>query len=214
MSLISALFIQHLRRFSRDYYNGVYISICREPYSTLSSTSPEIDTDTAYVVCIFVSIGFRQKQSDTALLPVIALTSFNCSLSASVTKGALVCFVVTVHWWRHRTHYDVTKSHRALRNILTVHVNNGATRVDLRGIPKHCEVTAKAERQSKIYTGDFGAILFITRYGINPYSYSGFVWAMCSPWDVEQRVGPSALGLHLTGDVSSLGRRRHTSTDK
>ena len=191
---------------------GPCISICREPYSTLSSTSPEIDTGTAYVVCISVSLGFRKKPSDTALLSVIALTTFNCFVSASVT--ALVCFVVTVHWWRHITHYDVTKSHHALRNILTVHVNNGATRVDLRGIPKHCEVTAKAERQSKIYTGDFGAILFITRYGINPYSYSGFVWARCSPWDVEQRVGPSALGLHLTGDVSSLGRRRHTSTDK
>ena len=50
-------------------------------------------------------------------------------------------------------------------------------------------------------TGDFDAIFFIARYGINPYSYSGFLWARCSPWDIEQRVGPSALGLHLTGDV-------------
>ena len=110
----------------------------------LSSTLPEIDPDTAYVVCISVSLGFRQKPSDTALLSVIALTTFNCIVSASVTKGVLVCFVVTVHWWRHRTHYDVTEVYRVLRNILTVDLNNGATRADLRGIPKHYEATAKA----------------------------------------------------------------------
>ena len=112
----------------------------------LSSTLPEIDPDTAYVVCISVSLGFRQKPSDTALLSVIALTTFNCIVSASVTKGVLVCFVVTVHWWRHRTHYDVTEAYRVLRNILTVDLNNGATRADLRGIPKHYEATAKAGR--------------------------------------------------------------------
>ena len=112
----------------------------------LSSTLPEIDPDTAYVVCISVSLGFRKKTSDTALLSVIALTTFNCIVNASVTKGALVCFVVPVHWWRHRTHYDVTEAYRTLRNILTVHLNNGATRADLRGIPKHYEVTAKAGR--------------------------------------------------------------------
>ena len=115
-------------------------------YIYLSSTLPEIDPDTAYVVCISVSFGFRQKPSDTALLSVTALTTFNCIVSASVTKGVLVCFVVTAHWWRHRTHYDVTETYHALRNILTVHLNNGATRADLRGIPKHCEVTAKAGR--------------------------------------------------------------------
>ena len=176
----------------------------------LSSTLPEIHPDTAYVVCISVSLGFRKKKktSDAALLSVIALTTFNSIVSTSVTKGALVCFLVTVHWWRHRTHYDVTEGDRALRNIRTVHLNNGATRADLRGIPKHCEVTAT------INTGDFDTIFFITRYGMNPYSYSGFLWARCSPWDIEQRVGPSALGLHLTGDVSSLCRRRHTSMDK
>ena len=113
---------------------------------SLSSTLPEIDPDTAYVVCISVSLGFRQKPSDTALLSVIALTTFNCIVSASVTKGVLVCFVVTVHWWRHRTHYDVTEAYRVLRNILTVDLNNGATRADLRGIPKHYEATAKAGR--------------------------------------------------------------------
>ena len=134
----------------------------------LSSTLAEIDPDTAYVVCISISLGFRQKQSDTALLSVIALTTFNCIVIVSVTKGALVCFVVTVHWWRHRTHYDVTEACRALRNISTVHLNNGAPRADLRGIPKHCEVTAKAGRQSTMYTGDFDAIFFITRYWINP----------------------------------------------
>ena len=112
--------------------------------SILSSALPELDPDTAYVVCISVSLGFRQKPSDTALLSVIALTTFNCIVSASVTKGALVCFVVTVHWWRHRTHYDVTVACRALRNIPTVHLNNRAPRADLRGIPKHGEVTAKA----------------------------------------------------------------------
>ena len=111
---------------------------------TLSITLPEIDPDTAYIVCISVSLGFRKRTSDTALLSIIALTTFKCIVSASVTKGALVCFVVPVHWWRHRTHYDVTEDYRALLNILTVHLNNGATRADLIGIPKHYEVTAKA----------------------------------------------------------------------
>ena len=121
-----------------------YVHILK--YVALSSTLTEIDPDTAYVVCISVSLGFRQKPSDTALLSVIALITFNCIVSAPVTNGALVCFVVTVHWWRHRTHYDVTEDYRALRNILTVHLNNGATRADLRGIPKHYVVTAKAVR--------------------------------------------------------------------
>ena len=94
---------------------------------------------------------FSSKTNDTALLSVIALTTFNCIVSASVTKGALVCSVVTVHWWRHRTHYDVTEANRVRRNIPTVHLSNGTTRADLRRIPKHCEVTAKAGRQS-IYT--------------------------------------------------------------
>ena len=124
---------------------------------------------------------FSSKPSDKALLSVIALTTFNCIVSAPVTKGALVCFVVTVHWWRHRNHYDVTEAYRALRYIPTVHLNNGATCADLRGIPKHCEVTATAGRQS-IYMGDFDAIFFITRYRINPYSYSIFLWARGSPW--------------------------------
>ena len=115
-------------------------------YVSLSSTLPEIDPDTAYVVCISVSLGFRQKPSDTGLLSVIALTTFNCIVSASVTKGVLVCFVVTVHWWHHITHYDVTEAYRVLRNSLTVDLNNGATRTDLRGIPKHYEATAKAGR--------------------------------------------------------------------
>ena len=141
----------------------------------LSSTLPEIDPDAAYVVCISVSLGFRKKPSDTPKLSVIALTMFNCIVSASVTKGALVCFVVTVNWWRQGTHYDVTEAYRALRNILTVHLNNGATRADLRGLPKHCEVTAKAGRQSTIYTGDFDAIFFTISYGTNPYSWSGFL---------------------------------------
>ena len=135
----------------------------------LSSALPEIDPDTAYVVCISVSFGFRQKLSDKALLSVIALTTFNCIVSASVTKGALVCFVVTVHWWRHGPHYDITEANSALCNILTVHLNNGATRADLRGMPKHWEVTAKAGRQSTIYTGDFDAIFSIIRYGTNPH---------------------------------------------
>ena len=128
--------------------SGLYIapSFNIYTYMHLSSTLPEIDPDTAYVVCISVSLGFRQKPSDTALLSVIALTTFNCIVSASVTKGVLVCFVVTVHWWRHRTHYDVTEAYRVLRNILTVDLNNGATRADLRGIPKHYEATAKAGR--------------------------------------------------------------------
>ena len=123
--------------------------------------------------------------------------------------GALVCFVVSVHWWRHRTHYDVTEAYRAPRNILTVHLHNGATRADLRGIPEHCEMTAKAGRQSTIYTGDFDAIFFITRYGINPYPYSGFLGARCSPWDILNNgsgIRPSgftwqATSAHLAGGV-------------
>ena len=129
----------------------ILIAMCFITYIGLSSTWREFDPNTAYVVCISVSLGFRQKPSDTALLSVIALTTFKCIVSASVTKGALVCFVVTVHWWRHRTHYDVTEVYHALCNILTVHLNNGATCADLRGIPKHCEVAAKAGRQSTIY---------------------------------------------------------------
>ena len=123
--------------------------------------------------------------------------------------GALVCFVVSVHWWHHRTHYDVTEAYRAPRNIITVHLNNGATRADLRGIPKHCEMTAKAGRQSTIYTGDFDAIFLITRYGINPYPYSGFLWARCNPWDILNNgsgIPPSgftwqATSAHLAGGV-------------
>ena len=78
-----------------------------------------------------------------------------------------------------------------LSNILTVHLNNGAKRVNLRRIPKHCEVTAKAGGQSTIYTGDFDAIFFVIRHGTNPYSYSGFLWARCSPWDIEQLEDPA-----------------------
>ena len=124
---------------------------------------------------------FSLKTSDTALLSVIALTTFNCIVSASVTKGAFVCFVATVHWWRHRTHYDVTKACRALRNIPTVHLNNGAPRADLRGIPKHCEVTAKAGRQSTIYTGGFDAIFFIKGSMNQSYEiFSGLLtWTSC-----------------------------------
>ena len=109
-----------------------------------------------------------------ALLSVTTLTTFKCIASASVTKGVLACFVVTVHWWCHRTHFDVTEAYHLLCNILTIHLNNGATRADLRGIPKHCEVIAKAGRQLTIHTSDFDAIFFITRYGINPYSYLAF----------------------------------------
>ena len=64
--------------------------------NVLSSTLPEIDPHTAYVVCISVSLCFRHKPSDTALLSVIALTTFNCIVCASVTKNALVCFFVTM----------------------------------------------------------------------------------------------------------------------
>ena len=38
-------------------------------------------------------------------------------------------------------------------------------------------------RYTGIYAGDFDAIFFITRYWINPYSYSGFLWARRSPWE-------------------------------
>ena len=119
-----------------------------------------------------------------------------------------------MHWLRHRTHYDVTVAYRGLRNRLTVHLNNGATRTDPRGLPKHCKIDGEIQGVNRQYTGNFGVIFFITRYGINPCLYSGFLWARCSPWDIEHRVGSSPFGLHLTGDISSLGRRRHTSMDK
>ena len=186
----------------------------KETAYSLSSTWCGFDPNTANMVCISVSLGFHKKTSDMALFSVIALTTFKCIVRASVTKGALICFVVTVHWWCHRNHYDITGAYRALPNILIVHLNNGATRTDLRGIPKHCEMTAKAGPQSTIYMVDFDVISFITKYGTNPYPYSSFLWARCNPWDIEQRVGPSALGLHLTGDVSSFGRQCHTSMDK
>ena len=156
------------------------------------------------MVCISVSLGFRPKPNDTALLSVIALTTFKCIVSASVTKSALVCFVVTVHWWRHRTHYDVTKAYRALRNILTVHLNNGATQADLRGIPKHCKVTAKAGRQSIRFWCDF----LYHQIWNNPYSYSGFLWARCSLGILNKWSGlrPSGFAWQMTsarlaGDV-------------
>ena len=152
------------------------------------------------------------KKSDMALLSVIALTKFKCIVSASVTKGALVCFVVSVHWWRHITHYDVTEACHALRNILTV----------LWTMEQHARTwaespnTAKWRRAQNINRQYKRVILmrfFIIRYEIDPYLYSGFLLARCNPCDIEHRVGPSALGLHLTGDVSSLGRRRHPSMD-
>ena len=76
---------------------------------------------------------------------------------------------------------------------------------------------AKRRRKQGVnrsYTVGFDAIFIITRFRINPCLYSGFSWARCSPWDIEQWVGPSAFGLHLTDDVNSLDRRRHTSMDK
>ena len=71
----------------------------------LSST---FDPHTANLVGISVSLGFRQKPSDTALLLAITFTTFKCIASAPVTEGVLVRFVVIVQWWRHKTHYDVT----------------------------------------------------------------------------------------------------------
>ena len=168
-------------RFRWHMYNGIFFIIYPVLCPKLTLIQP---TWSAYPYP--VSLGFRQKPSDTALLSVITLTTFNCIVSTSVTKGAFVCFVVTVYWWRHRTNHDVTETRRALRNILTGHLNNGATRADLRGIPKHYEETA---------------IFFITRYGINPYPYSGFLWARCSPlwyWTKGRAFGPQA----------SLDRRR------
>ena len=135
----------------RKYIYFVLLSSSNRKFELLSSTLPDIDHDTAYVVCISVSLGFRQKPSDTALLSVMALTTSNCIVSASATEGALVCFVVTVHWWRHRTHYDVTKACRALRNISTVHLNNGAPRADLIGIHKHCEKWRRKQGVNRQY---------------------------------------------------------------
>ena len=201
-------------RRSTNLVFSSYLYVCA--YVVLSSTLPEIDPDTAYVVCISVSLGFRQKPSDTALLSVIALTTFNCIVSASATKEALVCLVVTVHWWRHRTHHDVTEAYRALRNIPTVHLNNGAICADLRGILKHCEVTAKAGRQS-IYMGDFDAIFFITRYRINPYSYSVFFMGQVAVHG-NRRSGLRPSGFtwqvtsaRLAGDVIQVWKNSSSS---
>ena len=93
----------------------------------------------------------------------------------------------------------------ALRNIPTAHVNNGATRADLRGIPKHCEVTANAGCQS-IHAGDFDAIFFITRYRINPHSYSFFYGPGAVLGGGGSGLRPSGFtwqvtSAHLAGDV-------------
>ena len=137
-------------------------------YWPLSSTWPEFDPDTAYVVCISVSLGFRQKPSDTALFSVTALTTFKCIVRVSVTKGALVCFVVIDHWWRHRTNYDVTEAYRALRNDCNRSFEQWVSTRGPERNPQTLRNDDESKRQSTIYTGDFGAIF--TTYGINPYS--------------------------------------------
>ena len=132
----------------------------------------------------------------------------------TVSKLSLSCLTNAAVSVSH-TVYGNMKEHSHRFNWYNGDLNNKATRADLRGITKHWEMTAKAGRQSTIYTSDFDAIFFITRYRIIQYPYSGFLWARCSPFsDIEQRVRPSALGLHLTGDFSSLDRRCHTSIDK
>ena len=143
------------------------------------------------MVCISVSLGFRQKPSDTALLSVIALTTFNCIVSASVTKGQLVCFVVTVHWWRHRIYFDVTEARRALRNILTVHLNNGATRADLRGI------TALMIRNSSWN--------YLCRFCVDLSMHSNSTITRSFYWRYAETIGRySACWLQLEGQLGSL----------
>ena len=137
---------------------------CLGSYQHLSSTWPEFDPDTAYVVCISVSLGFRQKPSDTALFSVTALTTFKCIVRVSVTKGELVCFVVTVHWWRHRTNYDVTEAYRALLNDRNRSFEQWVSTRGPERNPQTLRNDDESKHQSTIYTGDFGAIF--TTYGI------------------------------------------------
>ena len=59
------------------------------------------------------------------------------------------------------------------------------------------------------YTGDFDAIFFITRYGINQIPYFGFLWTRCSPFGILNKgsgLRPSgfirqATSARLAGDV-------------
>ena len=77
------------------------------------------------------------------------------------------------------------------------------------------EVTAKAGCQLTSMWVILMRFSLSNVWNLYPYSYSGFYGPGAVPaWDNEQRLGASALRLHLTGDVSLLGRRRHTSMDK
>ena len=74
-------------------------------------------------------------------------------------------------------------------------------------------MTAKGGHQSTVYTGDFHAVFFITRYRINPYLYSGFLLARRSPRDIEQRSGFTwqATSARLAGDVIQVWINRSLS---
>ena len=134
---------------------------------------------------------FSSKTSDTAPFYLIDLTRFKCISGASATKCALT--------W---THYDDTEAYRA--NSLTVHLSSGATRADLGGILNN----GKWRRQQGVHLHDFDAMFFTNKYGVNPYSYTGFL-SLGAVFEMLNKgfQGPSALGLHLADDVCSFGRR-------
>ena len=87
---------------------------------------------------------------------------------ASLTEGALVLCRDCALW----AHYDVTETYRALRNNLVVHWKNGTMHKPERN-PRTMWGDGESWASIDKYAGDFDAILFINRYGINPYLYSG-----------------------------------------
>ena len=104
---------------------------------------------------------------------VIALTTLTCIVSASFTKGVLVCFVVTMHRWRRRTHYDVTEAYRALRNILIfIWTMQQHTRT-WEESPNNAKWRRKQGVNRQVWCVILMRFSFINGYGINPYSYSG-----------------------------------------
>ena len=112
-----------------------------------------LDTrSTKYVFWYHITIRRKhrlyRRPGDMALFSVIASTTFKCIIRPLVIKGVLLCRVLSVHWWRPRTHYDVTDAYHSLCNILIVCLKNGATHRHLRGSLMQCELTTKKDRQS------------------------------------------------------------------
>ena len=108
-------------------FRGLYILkvhtfntiVCEDVIS--SSPLSEFDRDTAFVVCISVSLGFRRNLSDTALFSVIVLTTSKCIVGASVTWCVLVCCGTTAIEYNHyNSKGNTTVSVRFIIKIHTI----------------------------------------------------------------------------------------------